>query len=55
MPGRKQVTGRFSTRQALISHIRWLYLVSDESTRSIAAACKVSASTVRNIIKENIL
>ena len=52
MPGRKRITGRFPSRQALLSQVRWLYLVEDASTRTIAKACNVSATTVRNILKE---
>lgn len=49
--GRKQTTGKYDTREELVSNILRMLLERRLSKSSIARVCKVSPTTVESIIE----
>ena len=52
MAGRPKTTGRFATRAELVRRVYNFFVINKLSDEAIARNCKVSASTVANIIEE---
>lgn len=50
---RRKTTGRFDTREELEQWVRHLYYDTSAKQAQIARACRVSETTVANILKKS--
>lgn len=48
---RPRTTGRFGTREQLEERVRWYYRNTNMNMSEIAKNCKISVTTVSNILK----